>query len=458
MVFLLHPVQAESVAWIAERKGLLATCFFLLSWLGYLRYRDGGALAGRFYGISLAAFLCSLLAKSMTVILPVMLVMYDWCHPSGTGRLKLKDKIPYAVLAALAGGMEIYSSLLQPGGSKGVYHGGSALATLYTMLPVFCRYLGLLLWPAGLSIDYDPPVHQRFDGVVLLSALMLALVVCVMVMLCRRDRKLIFWVGFFWLCLVPVSQIIPTGFIMFDHYLYLPVISMGVLVGVGAAYLKERMLPQNRWVLYLALTTWLSVLSAVSFNRTGDWKNALTLFTDTVRKSPHSFMAWWGLGNVYEGSGKNDLALSAYKRASELNPDSTDVLYTLAAMYLKTGAPDEALPRLRRLLELNPLYVRGWAALGQYHRLKNDFTRAGEVYLKALELQPDAVEVMLALASLAASQGDVAPTIVWLEKAFKEGWRDYQALYLDQDFAAVRTDPRFIAFEKRAFPKGKSME
>jgi len=453
--FLLHPVQVESVAWIAERKGLLATCFFLLSWLSYLRYREGGELAGRFYVISLAAFLFSLLAKSLTVIMPVMLLFYDWTHPAGAGRLKLKDKIPYVILAMLAAGVEIYSSLLQPGGSQGVYHGGSALATFYTMLPVFCRYLGLLFWPTGLSIDYDPPIHHSPDGWVLLSALLLGLVVSAVAMLCRSNRKLAFWAFFFFLCLAPVSQIIPTGFIMFDHYLYLPVISMGVLVGAGASYLKKRLLSRSRWVLYLALTFWLAALSAKSWQRTGDWQNAMTLFTDTVRKSPHSFMAWWGLGNVYQRAGRNDQAISLYLHASELKPDSTDVLYTLADLYLDMGMTEAALPRLRRLLEQNPAYVRGWAGMGRYHWLKNEIPRAMEMYLKALELQPDAVVVILSLASLAASQGEVAPAISWLEKAFAEGWRDYQTVIDDQNFAIVRADARFAMFMDRFFPERK---
>lgn len=452
MIFLLHPVQVESVAWISERKGLLATCFFLLSWLWYVRYRAGEVAQRRFYGLSLLAYLLSLLAKSVTVIMPVMLIMYDLCHPTGTGRLKLRDKIPYIVLALLATGVEIYSSLLQPGGSKGLYHGGSPLATFYTMLPVFCRYLGLLFWPAGLSIDYDPPIHYGFDATVAMSALLLAFLFVILVAMYRRDRKLAFWGGFFWLCLAPVSQVIPLGFIMFDHYLYLPVIAMGVLVGAGAAAVRDCLAIKRRWLLYLGLTTLVSGLSVASFTRTGAWKNSMALFTDAVRKSPHSFMAWWGLGNVYQRAGMEELALSAYKHASDLKPDSTDVLYTLAALYLETGMPDAALPRLKRLLELNPDYVRGWAGMGRYYLLKNDFPRAQQMYLKSLELQPDAAEVMLELARLAACRNDADTALSWLEKAFAAGWRDFTFVAGDRDFESVQADPHFVSGMKRLLP------
>jgi Flp pilus assembly protein TadD len=458
MLFLLHPVQVESVAWISERKGLLAACFFLASWLGYLRYRAGGEAAGRYYLLSLAACLLSLLTKSLAVIMPVMLIMYEVCHSSGAERPKLKDKIPFLLLALLAAGVEIYSSLLQPGGAKGGYHGGSPLATLYTMLPVFCRYLGLLVWPSGLSIDYDPPVHHGVDGTVALSALLLAVLVATSVMLWRRNRRLCFWIGFFWLCLAPVSQIIPTGFIMFDHYLYLPVISMGVLVGSGASTLKGRISPHARRVLYAVLALWLCALSLVSFVRSGSWKDSLTLFSDTVRKSPHSFMAWWGFGNACQQAGMTDRALAAYLHASELKPDSTDVLHTLASLYLEMGMPDEAQPRLNRLLQLNPAYVRGWASMGHYYRQKNDLHRAREMYLKALELQPDAVEVLIALAGLAAVQGDAGSSLSLLERAYAEGWRDYSIVDGNRDFSIIQGDPRFISLMTRLFPGRKRLD
>jgi Flp pilus assembly protein TadD len=96
--------------------------------------------------------------------------------------------------------------------------------------------------------------------------------------------------------------------------------------------------------------------------------------------------------------------------------------------------------------------------MGHYYRQKNDLQRAREMYLKALELQPDAVEVLIALAGLAALQGDAGSSLSLLERAYAEGWRDYSIVDGNRDFSIIQGDPHFISLMTRLFPGRKRLD
>ena len=221
-IFLLHPVQVESVAWVAQRKNLLAMLFFLVAWECYCRYREAAPDRGKTaYLLSLSAFVLALLSKSIAVIFPIVLIMYDFCFPAAGRRVALLDKIPFFFAAGVIAAVTMYSQMpnVGAGGRIPGLHGGSVLATVFTMLPVFCRYLGMTVWPSALSADYNPPVHQSPDSVVLGAFLVLLAAVWGGWRLYRYDRRLGFWVAFFFVALLPVSQIVPLYTLINDRYL-----------------------------------------------------------------------------------------------------------------------------------------------------------------------------------------------------------------------------------------------
>lgn len=489
-LFLLHPVQVETVAWIAERKSLLSLLFLLLAWEGYDRYRRAGERKGRLaYAASLAAFVIALLAKSMAVILPVVLVLYDRCFFPGERRLRLKDKIPFILAAGAVAALTMYAQLpgVGQGGRAATYHGGSPWATFLTMLPVFCRYLGMIVWPAQLSAQYAPPIHRAIDGTVAGAALLLAGVVIGGIRLYRADRRLGFWVIFFWLGLLPVSQIVPMIFLMYDHYLYLPMMAVGVLAGAGALRLRA-WLGTRRPALTAALIAGpLVALAVVSCQRAGVWRNALTLWADAVAKQPASDRAWELYGEaLYRFTDDIPAARRAYERGLALNPANSEILYGLGDLYTETGELDKGYALLRRLLASKPDYPVGWIALGNNYRRRSEYRQAEQAYQRAQTLQPDLLQAVMALGTLAISEGrldkaraaflagesqgwdnpDIAyqlmcvealaghreEALAWLEKALQRGFRNYNALFTNRQLASIWDDPRYNYLLQQYFP------
>jgi protein O-mannosyl-transferase len=176
LLFIVHPYQVESVAWLSQRKNLLSMFFFLPAVLGYVSYRETKPPRGRcWYLLSITAFALSLLAKSVAVILPPILLLYTLCFRERQQRTgKVLDLAPYVVAAGMIALLALQSQSPDNDGGR-VYHypGGSLYATVLTMMPVLARYLGLLFWPSGLSAWYMPQIRTAPDAAVASCVLML---------------------------------------------------------------------------------------------------------------------------------------------------------------------------------------------------------------------------------------------------------------------------------------------
>ncbi|MBC8017782.1 MAG: tetratricopeptide repeat protein [Verrucomicrobia bacterium] len=486
--FLVHPLQVESVAWISCRKNVLSLFFFLLSWEGYRRYRQAETGRGTSaYVASLIAFLLSLMAKSTTLVLPVILVLYDLCFPEAGRRLRLKDKLPYVVAALVFAALSMHFQHAQyPGGIRIPYHGGSPLATFYTMLPVFCTYLARLVWPAGLSAIYDPPVYTAPGGVVFACGLVLAAIIWGGVRLFRCDRRLGFWFLFFWIGLLPFAQIVPILWLITDRYMNVSIIGAAVLAGAGAVWLRDRSGTNSTRILYLSLIVWLAALSITSFQRVGIWRDSLTLWSDAAVKTPTSAWVWGHYGEALIVSGLVDASRQAYERGLDLDSANIIVLDGLGSLYNVTGELDKGLFLLKKLLEQRPDYVTGWASLGTNYLKRGNYVEAQKAYNRAQALQPEAWQVNMLQGNLALTQGllDRArdhynqveakgynypesayqlacvesqaghkdEALAWLEKAFRRGFSDYNKLYDNRQLSILWQEPRFNYLLQQYFP------
>ena len=173
LIFLIHPLQVESVVWVSQRKNLLSMLFFLMAIYLYLKYREGDQHKPRlFYLLSLGAFILAILTKSVVVILPPVLILFDICflHKRGLKGL-LMDKVPFLIVAAIFAIVAVESQSMQFQGGRTSWHGGSPYATFLTMLPVLIYYLRMLLWPVNLSAFYDVPIRTSIDPQVIMAAI-----------------------------------------------------------------------------------------------------------------------------------------------------------------------------------------------------------------------------------------------------------------------------------------------
>jgi tetratricopeptide (TPR) repeat protein len=496
-LFLIHPVQVETVAWIAQRKNLLSMFFFLLAWEFYLAYRDGSETRRRFYYMSsLTALLLALLAKSIAVIFPVTILLFDICYPAPSTRSRFLNKAPYLLVAAGAAVLAILSQTPDytewgAGGGRTGYHGGSAVATFLTMLPVYCSYLRLIVWPVDLSALYAPAIHKNLDPVVIAALLCLAGIAYLVYRLYRHDRRIAFWPLFAFIALLPVSQIVPLVTLMNDRYLYFPLIGIAGLTAYAVKYISQP--GRGRSVAIALMVLLLFILSTLSFQRCAVWQNSVALWNDTLKKTPNSFIAWEGMGEAlqYGAKARRNEAVAAYRRAIELNPTNqvSDLSrYNLGVVYTDLNDFANAGKVLGDLLKRSPDNVMGWAAFGDLALKQLQYDAAEFRYKKALSLQPEAVQVhqkignlmvvmgridearsaylrieelqqgndpfnAYELARVEALGGDTGAAINWLEKALERGYSNFSGILNDEELTPILADGRFNDLVNRYFPK-----
>ncbi|SNB45326.1 tetratricopeptide repeat protein [Geobacter sp. DSM 9736] len=359
LIFLVHPLQVESVAWISQRKNVLAMLFFLPAIYWYVLHRDQRGRKGTaWYLLSIAAFILALLAKSVAVILPPILLLYNLCFRRDRSRSVWIDLIPYIAAAGVVALLSMQSQNPEFDGGKAYhYPGGSLYTTALTMLPVLARYLGMIFWPTELSAWYAPPVRTGIDAEVALSFLLLTALAAVGLALWLHRRTIFFWYAIFFIGLIPVSQIVPLMTLMNDRYLYFPLLG-------AAPFLCALLMPPpsapaqtkvNRQTIAGAVFAILILFwGALTVERNGVWKNSVTLWRDAAGKAPGHYLPHHGLGCALLKDDQVDEAITALTRALELNPRNVETYNELGICYGRKEQYDRAIELFDTVLRIDP--------------------------------------------------------------------------------------------------------
>jgi Tfp pilus assembly protein PilF len=481
-LFLLHPVQMESVAWVSQRKNLLAMLFFLMAFHAWLSYRDQGECrAWKWYVASIFFYTLSLLSKSVVVIFPIMLIFYDVLIPSlrcSAGRYK--DKIPYILAALAVGVIAIMTQTPENGGGRVNYPDNLVYIPL-TMLPVLASYLGNLLWPvpSNLCVMYFPDLKSSMDTTVFLSICLAVFLVVFGVFLYRRVKSLFFWYAFFFLGLAPVSQVIPLVTLMNDRYLYFPMLGVAGVVACLSTMINERVCDHVRYRCVAGIIS-LSVLLLLSFasvERGRVWNNTITLFGDAVVKLPTQPEAWSRLAEGYVHNGDIKTAKMYYEKASEFGKLSSEAMFNLAQIYLdlgefdkaynfikylqsseinfkeaqfflgeyyyKTGALQDAELQLKEYIKKYPDYSPALFILGNVYALMNMPAVTREYYSKAVYAGGNSAELFYSFACLESTEGNVDKSLEYLQRALELGFNKRELLEGGKHLENARRSPLF---------------
>lgn len=316
LLFVLHPVQAESVAWISQRKNLLSMFLALISFIFYIKAQTGGQHGRKAYAISLVAFVLALLTKSVTVFIPLVFILHDICFSDRDRSGIIRSVVPFLALSA---GCAYLTYLTQHEARTG-WHGGTPSATFFTMMPVFVEYLRMLVWPTKLSALYDPVLrHSLVEPAVAASVVLLAGIFCAAVVISRKRPREMFWFWFSILSLAPVSQLVPLTTLMNDRYLYYPVMGFAALVFGFLTPVIVHSTAKKQIISYSSLVI-LLILAIMSGQRTLVWKDSFTLWSDAVTKAPGSRFAHQGLAEALERQG--DLVGASEQYLVALSRDS----------------------------------------------------------------------------------------------------------------------------------------
>ena len=407
LLFGLHPLHVESVAWVAERKDLLCASFFLLTLLCYLSYISSVVKRHRciWFITCLFLFILALMSKPMAVTLPVTLILLDIyplkrisLYPGKTSR-KLSvflEKIPFFTLSIAS---SIITVMAQKAGvairSLEEFHLDFRLLNALRSL-VF--YLEKMIVPVKLIPFYPFPERIYWlDLPYLLSALLVLAFTYLSLWMARRKSYLFFIVwSYYVVTLIPVIGIVQVGSqAAADRYSYLPSLSIFLLIGIGISWLwgkaaLSKFRKTIRGMLLSCVFVVILLLSYITIQQIQVWKNSETLWNHVISAFPKGVsFAHNNLGNTYYEKGELDKAISEYNRALILKSNYADAHYNLGAAYADKGMLDEAISEYKKALAINPDHADAHYNLGLDYGNKGMLDEAISEYKKALAINPD---------------------------------------------------------------------
>ncbi|OPY05779.1 MAG: TPR repeat-containing protein YrrB [Syntrophaceae bacterium PtaB.Bin038] len=430
-LFALHPLHVESVAWIAERKDVLSTFFWMLTLWAYAVYAERPG--PKRYLPVLVFFLAGLMAKPMLVTVPVILLLMDWWplkrlddarqaapaqasadpqprekkdrrrkaqrgqpatqDKSGRGAAPflplLTEKIPLAILSVVFSAVAIVTQ--QKSGAvvplTQMFLGdrvGNALVSCVL-------YLWKTIWPSGLAVFY--PLRPWPPAAVLAAALFLAAVTAGALRWGRRFPYLAFGWAWYLVTILPVIGLVKLGdAAMADRYTYVPLIGPFVALGWGACDLAARLrLPKA--VLPAAACGALAACAIVTHGQIAHWRDSHSLFTRALAVTEKNYLAHSNLAVALIVDGRIEEALSHIERALAIQPRFAGAHFNRGVALARLGRGDEALPPFLKALEINPAFPDANYTVAGIYLSKGDLDRAIEHFERAIrtpEPQPKA--------------------------------------------------------------------
>ncbi len=435
VLFLVHPVQTEAVTFIVQRLTSLAAMFSLASLHLYARYagsenpRSWGGRAG--YALSVLSCLAAMKTKEITFVLPVIISLYDLFFLEGSARKRILRLSPYLLAMAviplsLVNVSEPLGTLLSSVGSvTRVQTDLPRWDYLLTQISVVATYVRLLFLPVNQNLDYDyPTYHSLLTPRVALSGLFLLLLFGVAAWAYLRSKReggaehrvISFGIVWFFISLSVESSLIPIVDVCFEHRLYLP--SVGAFLSVamaGSMVLRRR----DRKVRAGALVLAVAALSVATYQRNSVWKDDLTLWRDTVAKSPGKARPHYNLGNSLYMRGRVKEAIGEYRSAIRVDPVYADAHLNLGVAYAFLGVVEGAQDALEEAVRLKPNDAETRYNLGLLYSNKGWNDRAIVQYEKALSLKPGSAKILNNLGIALAEAGRVDDAI----GRFREGLR-----------------------------------
>lgn len=442
LVFGVHPVQIESVVWIAERKSVLSTFFLLVAFAAYAQLGKTKTVKNRssflLYTTSLSAYTLGCLSKPNVVVLPLILILYHLCFDKKISRLDIARGVPYLMISLAVGTVTIW---ITAGEGKMAYHGGSFIVTLRAMLVVMMKYFGLLLLPLHQSLLYDfPAYHSFFVSDVFLSSWGVALAMVGMVFLWNYDRTWFFWGGWYGLFLLPVLNLIPFPSLMNDRYLYVPLIGFFTLL-----FLILQRTGGRGMTIALAIVLGVGY-GSLNLHRQQVWASPEALWLKTQSQVVRKSAPFNNLGTQYLRAGRLDEAIEQFLHALQIE-EQPATYSNLATAYMKKEDFTQAISLLKKAISLAPEEAAFYNQLGLVYKLQGNYEQAMKAYQQALEKNPGLLAAQTNLATLYAITGNHAKA----RQAFES------VLERDPAFADALFNYTVFLFREGSYAQAKKM-
>jgi Flp pilus assembly protein TadD len=469
-LFALHPLHVESVAWIAERKDVLSTFFWMLTMASYLLYVHSRTLSR--YLVVVFFYILGLLSKPMLVTLPFILLIMDlwplnrleliqtgdngnnnfkamWESSGRWSRLRslILEKIPLIILATISCGITIHAQ--RSWGAVGSLEGLPIGTRIANAIISYVAYLWKMLWPLNLAAFY--PYPDAFPPFEVISCLLILLSITGLILFFAKSFPYLM-VGWLWYLgtLIPVIGIMQVGSqSMADRYTYIPLIGifLSLVWGLWELFCRLR---HGKAAFGVVSVTALVLFTVITQVQVGFWKNSETLFRhaikvtknnymahnnlgvvlldkgdvegaireyqEALRMKPMFYLAHFNLGLAYTKKGEASRAIEYYVKGLQINPDYTKVHNDLGALFMMAGQTDEAIKQYDESLRLDPYQPAVYNNLGNTYIHKADLNKAAECFKKAVQINPDYTMALYGLVLIYSTRQEYPKALEMLQK------------------------------------------
>lgn len=381
LLFAIHPMHVESVAWVSERKDLLYTLFFLAGHIAFTKYVD--TANKKQYWMTLVFLVLSLLSKPAAVIFPVSLFCIDILRNRAFSFNLFIEKIPFFIPALLMGLLTVNAQ--KEIGATGEEYFGLASNILFGFYGIMMYFFKLVL-PLGQSAFYPfPPLNEKLSAAYYVAPLFTVLLGLLIYFTWKKHKAIVFGIGFYIVNLLLVLQVFSVGSaVIAERYTYVPYIGIFYVIG----YLLNILVKQNTKKGYQIAIPIGSIFSILAFLQVQNWKDSTSLWDSVINNQPSS-RAYSSRAELYGNEKQYAKAIEYYTKAVQLNKADHEAFNNRANIYLDLNKFDSAYIDYRNALSVNPGYNITYDNLGVLFVKKNMLDSAFYYLNKAIQLNPN---------------------------------------------------------------------
>lgn len=344
LLFLIHPIQTESVSYIYQRAESLSSLCYLASLLSFILAvrSESPKRAAAFLALFSGGFIIALGSKEIAVTLPLVAFLYGMFFLKREGVWK-KVALPGFLIVA---GIVIAAHrilILGKNTSAGFHLQFTMQEYLLTQLRVIVTYLRLLMFPVQQNIDYDHPIYRSLlNGEVIMSLIFLLAVLSASIIIYKKQRAASFFILWFFIILFPSSSILPLKDVIVEHRLYLPSVGLFFILSSSLVILSDNLNKRFDKRVFFRLTVFsiflmIFTLSASTYHRNNIWKSRIAMWQDVVKKSPRKSRPHNNLGNCYLLAGNYKNAIREFITSIDINPGIMETYYNIGLSFENLG-------------------------------------------------------------------------------------------------------------------------
>jgi len=391
--FIVHPINTTVVSYIFSRSDLLATFFYVLALLFFIKTFK---VARKYYAFSLLSFILALSSKQIAVTLPAIVLVFDYIFLSNFDIKRVASRISYHVPFWVIFLLYLLFRYFYLGGI-GDLEAASTWSrwTYFINQPyIILRYLQLLLVPVGVCFDHGLKPGRLLEFRIFISILiLLSMGILIYKIYCKKtgiSKMVLFCALWFFVILSPTSSLFPTASPLHENRLYLA--GFGFYIFLILLYFlifrKMKLYIRHRiWIYFSLMVIHILILGALTIGRNRLYQDPVLQWKDVISKYPEKERAYNNLGVLYKDRKEYDSAIKEYQKALEIDPNYAYAYYNLGIVYHDLGEQNRALEAYQKSIELNPRNVDAHNNLGALYKELKRYDSAIREYRKALEIK-----------------------------------------------------------------------